>query len=74
MDSQRNKNYATNKKLTKDEVRQIYKSYKSYKYDEFELAELYDVSVSAIYNIVRGRSWRWLKLKPVYRRKPKEKE
>lgn len=66
------RNYATNKKLDKDKVLQIYKGYQTYKYDEFELAQLYDVSVSTIYNIVRGRSWKWLELKPVYRRKPKE--
>jgi transposase len=48
----------------------IYENYKNYKHDEFELAEKFGVSLTTIYDIVRGRSWGWLKLKPVYRRKP----
>lgn len=74
MSSEPKKKYATNSKLSKDEVIQIHKEYANYDHDEFELAQLYGVSVSTIYNIVRGRSWTWLNLKPVYRRKPREKE
>jgi len=73
-DSQPKRKYATNSKLSKEEVLQIHKEYKNYDHDEFELAQLYGVSVSTIYNIVRGRSWKWLGLEPVYRRKPEDKE
>lgn len=66
----RKRNYATNSKLKENQVISIYENYKNHKHDEFELAEKFGVSITTIYDIVRGRSWGWLKLEPVYRRKP----
>lgn len=62
------RNYATHSKLKEEQVRALYEAFKRRQKDEFELAQIYDVSVSTVYNIVRGRSWRWLGLKPVYRK------
>lgn len=60
--------YATNHVLTEHQVLEIYNAFKNFKCDEYELSEKYKVSVSTIYNIVRGRSWKWLGLVPLYRR------
>jgi len=60
------RNYATNSKLTESKVIEIYEHYKHERYDEFELAELFGVSLTTVYNIVRGRSWQWLCLDPIY--------
>ena len=60
--------YATNSKLTEKQVCEIYQQYVYNHRSEFDLARLYGVSVSTIYNIIRGRSWRWLNLVPFYRR------
>lgn len=62
------RNYATNHILTEHQVEKIYQAFKSFQCDEYELAEKYKVSVSTIYNILRGRSWRWLGLSPIYRK------
>lgn len=62
------RNYATNHSLSEHQVLEIYNAFKNFKCDEYELAENYKVSVSTIYNIIRGRSWRWLNLKPLYRK------
>ena len=62
------RNYATHYKLDEGKVRALYEAFKKRQKDEFELAQIYDISVSTVYNIVRGRSWRWLGLEPVYRK------
>jgi len=62
------RDYATHSKLTDEEVQRIHEAYSSMKRDEFELAEEYDVSLTTIYNILRGRSWKWLKLSPIYKK------
>ena len=62
------RNYATNNKMDDAKVLALYDAFKRQQKDEFELAQIYGISVSAVYNIVRGRSWKWLGLTPVYRR------
>ena len=64
------RNYATYSKLKEEQVLKIYALYKACSKDEFELAQEYKVSVSTIFNIIRGRSWRWLNLPAFYREKP----
>lgn len=60
--------YATHHILNEHKVEEIYNAFKNFKCDEYELAERYGVSVSTIYNIIRGRSWKWLNLQPLYRK------
>jgi len=62
------RNYATNHKLDEDKVKKIHKAYKNRTHNEFDLARIYGVSLSTIYNIVLGRSWKWLKLEPLYKK------
>jgi len=62
------RNYATHHKLDEGKVIALYEAFKKRQKDEFELAQIYDISVSTVYNIVRGRSWRWLGLEPVYKK------
>ena len=65
------RNYATHHKLSEQQVMKIYQNYKNNIHDEFELAEKFGVSLTTIYDIIRGRSWRWLNLEPIYHtRKP----
>ena len=63
-----NRNYATYSKLREVEVQRIHREYSSSKQDEFELAEAYGVSLTTIYDILRGRSWKWLELPPIYKK------
>ena len=62
------RNYATHHKLSEHQVQKIYNAYRDGLHDEFDLARNYGVSLTAIYDIVLGRSWRWLNLKPLYKR------
>lgn len=62
------RNYATHHKLDEGKVRALHEAFRKRQKDEFELAQIYDISVSTVYNIVRGRSWRWLELPPIYRK------
>ena len=62
------RNYATHHKLNEKQVVDLYEAFKRRQKDEFELARYYKISLSAVYDIIGGRSWRWLNLKPLYRK------
>ena len=54
-----------NARLREPQVRDIYNAYKNKGIAAEELANTYKVSVSTIYRIVWGSTWKWLGFIPV---------
>lgn len=48
-------------KLTESDVREIRKLYQTTSHNYYTLSEIYGVCFSAIRNVIKGRSWGWLK-------------
>lgn len=60
--------YPHHTKLKEQQVQNIHHAYSKGQHDVYELAELYGVCVTTIYNIVRGRTWKWLNLPTIYKK------
>jgi len=56
-----------NPKLSKEQVREIYWRYRNGE-SEFVLAHQFSVHSNTVKNIVLGKSWKWLKLEPIWKR------
>lgn len=60
-DAEKSRRYITNgrkTKLTWDQVNEIRRKYQRFFYGKARLAEEYGVSVSVVFRILRGRSWK----------------